>query len=575
MAIALDPAIPISSANSSLRGDADNGAALQRGGGGRHPRADGRLRERQLADDLHRHSARPPRLSVLGRVREGTYVYRQTDPTMIRGETIWQRMSDAGKRSRSSTCPTPWSRELNGVMVSEWGCHDRHFGTASWPPELVGELTARHGEHFGSMSPPGFDQFAPCDYAHRIGQTARTTRDDRLLRRGPRLGVEQKAQRLAELLDQRRLGLLPDVCWARPIARASVLASARPRAPRRDPELARPLQRRPGAHDLQPRRCRPSATTSPALARTTPPTWSWPTGWPPTTTATTCSTTGLFTASTAGSTTRAAYGRATRAAAEAARWIPRPLRGRALRAAAPLIPPPRRRPGPRPDPARRGGAGSQVPNNTCRRRAVQIQPGGPRAVRPDPPPATCQRSSALARPIGCRAGQRRHRRQGSCASAFTDDVYDPRPATPSPTSTSVGALRADRARLVARHRHAVAGGLLTTGARANHAPGGCCSRSGPGSALGAPRGTFESHRRRSATLAAAVRWRSPEADGRSLIAPVLPGGVSTFAAPARTCRRMCGSGARWSANSRGAGPSAGCWAERQQELAVSAMLLLT
>ncbi len=89
--------------------------------------------------------------------------------------------------------------ELNGVMVAEWGCHDRHFGTASWPAELADELTERHGKHFGRMRPPGFDQFAPCDYAHRIGQR-RTDEETIAFYDAVHDGVEQKRNASLELL---------------------------------------------------------------------------------------------------------------------------------------------------------------------------------------------------------------------------------------------------------------------------------------------------------------------------------------------------------------------------------------
>ena len=91
--------------------------------------------------------------------------------------------------------------ELNGVMVVEWGCHDRHFGTKSWPPELAVELTDRHGRHFGSMKPPDFDQFAPCDYAHRVG-SRRTDEETILFFDAVHGGVELKRNASLELLDR-------------------------------------------------------------------------------------------------------------------------------------------------------------------------------------------------------------------------------------------------------------------------------------------------------------------------------------------------------------------------------------
>src|SRR3954453_8455643 len=90
----------------------------------------------------------------------GTYDYRETDPTMVRGTPFWETLSAAGRSVAVIDVPHSLARPVNGVMLVEWGCHDRHLGTASWPPELAGELAARHGEHYGSGGfPPG--QSAP------------------------------------------------------------------------------------------------------------------------------------------------------------------------------------------------------------------------------------------------------------------------------------------------------------------------------------------------------------------------------------------------------------------------------
>src|SRR4051812_8885997 len=99
----------------------------------------------------------------------GTYEHRWTDPGMVRGTPFWHPLSDAGRRVAVLDVPHSLLAPLNGAMLVEWGCHDRHRGTSSWPPELAGELSARHGHHIGAAEPPGFDQFAPCDYIHRAG----------------------------------------------------------------------------------------------------------------------------------------------------------------------------------------------------------------------------------------------------------------------------------------------------------------------------------------------------------------------------------------------------------------------
>src|SRR6266545_3135166 len=61
----------------------------------------------------------------------GTYEDRLTTPHLIDGTPLWETLSDAGKRVAIMDVPHTWvpDRELNGAMVVEWGCHDRHFGT--------------------------------------------------------------------------------------------------------------------------------------------------------------------------------------------------------------------------------------------------------------------------------------------------------------------------------------------------------------------------------------------------------------------------------------------------------------
>ncbi len=102
-------------------------------------------------------------------IRGGTYEYRETDPKGVQGTPIWQRLSDAGRRVAVLDVPHTVAVPLNGAMLVEWGCHDRHLGVQSWPPELAAELSASHGNHYGGARPPGRDQFAPCDYTFRAG----------------------------------------------------------------------------------------------------------------------------------------------------------------------------------------------------------------------------------------------------------------------------------------------------------------------------------------------------------------------------------------------------------------------
>jgi predicted AlkP superfamily phosphohydrolase/phosphomutase len=132
-----------------------------------------------------------------------TYQLRSTTPRDSRRPPFWAHLSDAGRRVAVIDVPhADVPRELNGVLVKEWGCHDRHHGTASYPAELLGELEARHGTHpFGTMEHPwGYDAFAPCDYALRAGPY-RSRDEERELFDALRRGIDAKRELSLELLD--------------------------------------------------------------------------------------------------------------------------------------------------------------------------------------------------------------------------------------------------------------------------------------------------------------------------------------------------------------------------------------
>ena len=51
----------------------------------------------------------------------------------IREPPLWRALSEAGRRVAVFDVPHTTVEPVNGVMVGEWACHDRHWGTASWP----------------------------------------------------------------------------------------------------------------------------------------------------------------------------------------------------------------------------------------------------------------------------------------------------------------------------------------------------------------------------------------------------------------------------------------------------------
>jgi predicted AlkP superfamily phosphohydrolase/phosphomutase len=115
-------------------------------------------------------------------VAAGDYETRLTDPSEIRGEPYFVTLSDRGRRVAIIDLPHTRPVEgLDGVMLSEWGCHDRHGGAESWPPGLLAELDERIGRHpVGGDAGPGLVHFDPSDYLHRTGSRRSTDEVERL-----------------------------------------------------------------------------------------------------------------------------------------------------------------------------------------------------------------------------------------------------------------------------------------------------------------------------------------------------------------------------------------------------------
>jgi predicted AlkP superfamily phosphohydrolase/phosphomutase len=110
------------------------------------------------------------RFTCSGQVPGGTYSSRWAGP-IDHPPPVWKRLSDAGRRVAALDAPhARVARELNGVQLVEWGCHDRHAGTKSFPATFVDDIAARYGPHpIGTRPQPELAHFAPCDYVHRAG----------------------------------------------------------------------------------------------------------------------------------------------------------------------------------------------------------------------------------------------------------------------------------------------------------------------------------------------------------------------------------------------------------------------
>jgi predicted AlkP superfamily phosphohydrolase/phosphomutase len=111
---------------------------------------------------------------------------RRLTPQEVAGfPYYWTLASAAGRRVAVLDQPqTVIHPGLNGVMMTEWGLHDRNFEIASDPPELLEEIRERWGDH----------PIASCDM-HGHEQEGY----ERLLE-GLLTGAERKAEILVDLL---------------------------------------------------------------------------------------------------------------------------------------------------------------------------------------------------------------------------------------------------------------------------------------------------------------------------------------------------------------------------------------
>jgi predicted AlkP superfamily phosphohydrolase/phosphomutase len=79
----------------------------------------------------------------------GETALRRLEPEeVVEFPYYWSHVSDAGLRVAVVDQPqTVIPPGLNGLMLTEWGLHDRNFGIESDPPEVLEELLARWGDH--------------------------------------------------------------------------------------------------------------------------------------------------------------------------------------------------------------------------------------------------------------------------------------------------------------------------------------------------------------------------------------------------------------------------------------------
>ena len=455
----------------------------------------------------------------------GTYDYRMTTPTEVRGVPFWRRLSEAGRRVAVIDVPHSVVEPLNGVMLAEWGCHDRHFGTTSWPPELARELSARHGAHYGSCEPPASSpQFAPCDFVHRAG-SERTDAETVKLFETICDSLERKRKLSVELLDRGGWDLFFTVIGESHCVGHQLWHLHDPTHPRHDPALARRL----GGDPVREIYRRLDGVVAAHLDRI----GAEDTAYLLLAHGMTVHNDGTHLLDQVlhrldwGLDNPVGLGKATRAAAELARFVPGPLRPRALRAAAPLV---RARAADETAddiPARDQRRWFQSPNNTVvgsvrlnlagREPLGRVHPGDQRAVLD-------WLSQRLVELVNLETGGAVVR----CCTR-TDEVYERRP------DDAFGDLFVEWERSAPIERvWSPATGTVSMPyehwRQGDHVPEGVVFARGPGIRGGSRRvhGTADL----GATFAAALGVSLPEADGRP-IDSILPAGQASHASDAR------------------------------------------
>lgn len=138
-----------------------------------------------------------------------TYELEGTTPRDVVPRPYWVHAADAGARVAVLDVPHAGLPDhLDGVLLKEWGAHDRHDGTASHPPSLLEELDATLGRHpvGGAAHPGGSEAYAPCDYVHRADRL-RTVDEERRLLDDLLHGIDAKLAATLRVLDQERWDL--------------------------------------------------------------------------------------------------------------------------------------------------------------------------------------------------------------------------------------------------------------------------------------------------------------------------------------------------------------------------------
>ncbi len=107
---------------------------------------------------------------------------------------IWDVLSAAGRRVAVIDVPRQPPSDVNGILIHEWGTHDRTVGTETSPAALVAALEAEHGEHaLAAARAEGEPNVSTCDVICRSGRERRTNHQLRALDALLRASVRTKS----------------------------------------------------------------------------------------------------------------------------------------------------------------------------------------------------------------------------------------------------------------------------------------------------------------------------------------------------------------------------------------------
>jgi predicted AlkP superfamily phosphohydrolase/phosphomutase len=136
-----------------------------------------------------------------GQIRGGTYEPRWVGP-VTQPAPVWEQVSAAGGRVAALDPPHAGAgNPVDGVVLVEYGCHDRHDRPASYPDAFLDDVLEEFGPHPVGCLMREHPHFAPCDWPHRAARF-RTVEEDLALFADLAEGHRRKAAMSLAVLDR-------------------------------------------------------------------------------------------------------------------------------------------------------------------------------------------------------------------------------------------------------------------------------------------------------------------------------------------------------------------------------------